>query len=34
YKESYLVPGGEHETTPFVAGYQNYMDKIAAFIAL
>jgi pimeloyl-ACP methyl ester carboxylesterase len=34
YKESYLVPGGEHETTPFIAGYQNYMDKIADFIAL
>jgi pimeloyl-ACP methyl ester carboxylesterase len=34
YKEAYLVPGGEHETTPFVAGYQNYLDKIAAFIAL
>ena len=32
YKEAYLVPGGEHETTPFVAGYQNYMDKLAAFI--
>lgn len=34
YKEAYLVPGGEHETTPFVAGYQNYIDKIAAFIQL
>ncbi len=32
YKEAYLVPGGGHETTPFVAGYQNYMDRIAAFI--
>jgi pimeloyl-ACP methyl ester carboxylesterase len=32
YKESYLVPGGEHETTPFVAGYQNYIDKLAAFM--
>jgi pimeloyl-ACP methyl ester carboxylesterase len=34
YKEAYLVPGGEHETTPFVAGYQNYMDRIAQFISL
>lgn len=32
YKEAYLVPGGEHETTPFVAGYQNYINKLAAFI--
>lgn len=32
YKEAYLVPGGGHETTPFVAGYQNYMDRIATFI--
>jgi pimeloyl-ACP methyl ester carboxylesterase len=32
YKEAYLVPGGEHETTPFVAGYQNYIDKLAAFM--
>jgi hypothetical protein len=32
YKEAYLVTGGEHETTPFVAGYQNYIDKLAAFI--
>lgn len=34
YKEAFLVPGGEHETTPFVAGYQNYLDKIATFIQL
>lgn len=27
------VPGGEHETTPFVMGYQTYIDRIAAFIA-
>jgi pimeloyl-ACP methyl ester carboxylesterase len=34
YKEAFLVPGGEHETTPFVAGYQNYIDHISAFIQL
>ena len=34
YKEAYLVPGGEHETTPFVAGYQAYIDKINQFILL
>lgn len=34
YKESYLVPGGGHETTPFEAGYQNYIDRINAFISL
>ncbi|MEN9700385.1 MAG: hypothetical protein RLZZ301_1583 [Bacteroidota bacterium] len=34
YKEAFLVPGGEHETTPFVAGYQHYIDRIASFIAL
>ncbi|MEY4804350.1 MAG: hypothetical protein RL331_869 [Bacteroidota bacterium] len=34
YKEAYLVPGGEHETTPFVAGYQNYIDHISTFIQL
>jgi pimeloyl-ACP methyl ester carboxylesterase len=34
YKEAYLVPGGEHETTPFVAGYQNYIDRISTFIQL
>ena len=32
YKEAYLVPGGEHETTPFVAGYENYIAKLAAFM--
>jgi len=32
-KEKALVPGGEHETTPFVMGYQTYIDRIAAFIA-
>jgi pimeloyl-ACP methyl ester carboxylesterase len=32
YKESFLVPGGEHETTPFVAGYQNYIDRLSAFM--
>jgi fermentation-respiration switch protein FrsA (DUF1100 family) len=31
-KESALVPGGEHETTPFVMGYQAYIDRLAAFI--
>jgi pimeloyl-ACP methyl ester carboxylesterase len=31
-KEAVLVPGGEHETTPFVMGYQAYIDRIAAFI--
>ena len=31
-KESVLVPGGEHETTPFVMGYQAYIDRLAAFI--
>lgn len=34
YKESFLVPGGGHETTPFVAGYQQYIDRINAFITL
>ncbi|MEY3100537.1 MAG: hypothetical protein RIS63_1439 [Bacteroidota bacterium] len=34
YKEAYLVPGGEHETTPFAAGYENYIAKLAAFIVL
>ena len=34
YKEAYLIPGGEHETTPFVAGYQNYIDRISTFIQL
>ena len=34
YKEAYLVPGGEHETTPFVPGYQNYIDHISTFIQL
>jgi pimeloyl-ACP methyl ester carboxylesterase len=34
YKEAFLVPGGEHETTPFVAGYQNYIDHISVFIQL
>lgn len=34
YKEAFLVPGGEHETTPFVAGYQAYIDRINAFILL
>ena len=32
-KEKALVPGGEHETTPFIMGYQTYIDRIAAFIA-
>ena len=32
YKEAYLVPGGEHETTPFAAGYENYIAKLAAFM--
>jgi len=32
YKEAYLVPSGEHETTPFVAGYENYIAKLAAFM--
>jgi pimeloyl-ACP methyl ester carboxylesterase len=31
-KECVLVPGGEHETTPFVMGYQAYIDRLAAFI--
>ena len=31
-KESVLVPGGEHETTPFVMGYQAYINRLAAFI--
>lgn len=31
-KESALVQGGEHETTPFVMGYQAYIDRLAAFI--
>ena len=31
-KESVLVPGGEHETTPFVMGYQAYIDRLTAFI--
>jgi pimeloyl-ACP methyl ester carboxylesterase len=31
-KESILVPGGEHETTPFVMGYQAYIDRLTAFI--
>jgi pimeloyl-ACP methyl ester carboxylesterase len=31
-KEAVKVEGGEHETTPFVMGYQNYIDKIAQFI--
>ena len=31
-KESVLVPGGEHETTPFIMGYQAYIDRLAAFI--
>jgi len=31
-KESVLVPGGEHETAPFVMGYQSYIDRLAAFI--
>jgi pimeloyl-ACP methyl ester carboxylesterase len=31
-KESVLVPGGEHETTPFVMGYHAYIDRLAAFI--
>jgi pimeloyl-ACP methyl ester carboxylesterase len=31
-KESVLVDGGEHETTPFVMGYQNYLDRILNFI--
>jgi hypothetical protein len=32
YKEAYLVPGGGHETTPFVAGYENYIEKLAVFM--
>jgi pimeloyl-ACP methyl ester carboxylesterase len=31
-KEKSLVPGGEHETTPFVMGYQNYLNRILSFI--
>ena len=31
-KESVLVTGGEHETTPFVMGYQAYIDRLTAFI--
>jgi pimeloyl-ACP methyl ester carboxylesterase len=31
-KESALVPGGEHETTPFVMGYQAYINRLAEFI--
>jgi pimeloyl-ACP methyl ester carboxylesterase len=31
-KESVLVPGGEHETTPFVMGYQAYINRLAEFI--
>jgi pimeloyl-ACP methyl ester carboxylesterase len=34
YKEAYLVPGGGHETTPFAAGYENYIAKLAAFMLL
>ncbi len=32
YKEAYLVPGGGHETTPFAAGYENYIAKLASFM--
>jgi pimeloyl-ACP methyl ester carboxylesterase len=31
-KEAVLVPGAEHETTPFVMGYQAYIDRLTAFI--
>jgi pimeloyl-ACP methyl ester carboxylesterase len=31
-KEAVKVEGGEHETTPFVMGYQIYIDKITQFI--
>ncbi len=32
YKEAYLVPGGGHETTPFAAGYENYIARLASFM--
>lgn len=31
-KEKELVPGGEHETTPFIYGYENYLTRILFFI--
>lgn len=31
-KESVLVDGGEHESTPFVMGYENYLNSILNFI--
>ena len=32
YKEAYLVPAGGHETTPFAAGYENYIARLASFM--
>jgi len=34
YKDAFLIAGGEHENAPFIAGYQQYIDKIASFIQL
>ena len=31
-KESVLVDGGEHENTPFIMGYENYLSSILNFI--
>ena len=31
-KEKELVPGGEHETTPYVYGYTNYVNRLLTFI--
>ncbi len=31
-KTAFRVPGGDHENTPFVAGYSNYMAQIVSFI--
>lgn len=31
-KTAFRVPGGDHENTPAVAGYSNYMSQLLAFI--
>lgn len=31
-KEKQLIPGGEHENTPFIYGYGNYIERILGFI--
>lgn len=31
-KQHLLVPGGEHETTPYVLGYAEYLSRLLAFI--